>query len=320
MKQRIFIGSSVEGLNIAERIKDYFKDSYDCFVWTDDIFQYNEGFLETLVKSASLFDFGFMVFSADDISKIRGKEHETVRDNILFEYGLFLGRVGIDNAYILYEKGVKIPSDLQGITLAEYTTSLINGKKEPDASIDITLGKLKKRIDEKANLCHLGLLPSTVIAISYFENFIKLVTDFIFSHEGNIEIDGKKYDSAKIRIVIPNDLDADMKRHATHYFRLAHFTSSTIPTVHRDYPIYIASTEESENVITFADMPTILNGIDKAIDLYFRVGYIGKTADQQLTEEREMANFVRVLSILIDQDSYCKKVVEIVNENNHLIV
>ncbi|WP_333616189.1 STING domain-containing protein [Bacteroides pyogenes] len=320
MKQRIFIGSSREGLNVAERIKDFFKDSYDCFLWTDDIFQYNEGFLETLVKSASLFDFGFMVFSADDMSKIRGKEHETVRDNVLFEYGLFLGRVGIDNAYVLCEKGVKIPSDLLGITLAEYTTKCVDGRKEPDASLKSTLGKLKKRIDERASLCHLGLLPSTVIAISYFENFVKLVTDYIFTNEGNIEIDGKKYDSARIRIVIPRDLDADMKRHATHYFRTAQFTSSTVPTVHRSYPIYIASTEESENVITFADMPTILNGIDKAIDLYFRVGYIGKTADQQLTEEREMANFVRVLSILIDQDSYCKKIVEIVDEDNHPIV
>ncbi len=320
MKQRIFIGSSVEGLNIAEKIKDYFKDSYDCFIWTDDIFQYNEGFLETLVKSASLFDFGFMVFSADDISKIRGKEHETVRDNILFEYGLFLGRVGVDNTYILYEKGVKLPSDLQGVTLAEYSTNIINGKKEPDDSINSTLGKLKKRIDEKANLCHLGLLPSTVIAISYFENFIKLVTDYIFTNEGNIEIDGKKYNSAKLRIVIPTDLDADMKRHATHYFRTAQFCSSTVPTIHRSYPVYIASAEESDNVITFADMPTILNGIDKAIDLYFKVGHIGKTVDQQLTEEREMANFVRVLSILIAQDSYCKKIVEIVDENNDPIV
>src|SRR3712207_7102597 len=62
-------------------IKDFFKDSYDCFLWTDDIFQYNEGFLETLVKSASLFDFGFMDFSADDMSKIRGKDRKSTRLN-----------------------------------------------------------------------------------------------------------------------------------------------------------------------------------------------------------------------------------------------
>lgn len=62
MKPRIFIGSSTEGLPIAQKIKDFFKADYSCFLWTDDVFKYNENFLETLLKSASLFDFGFMVF------------------------------------------------------------------------------------------------------------------------------------------------------------------------------------------------------------------------------------------------------------------
>ena len=95
MKPRIFIGSSTEGLPVAQRIKKYFEPEFDCFIWNDKIFQLNDGFLETLLKSASLFDFGFMVFAADDISRIRDKEYNTTRDNVLFEYGLFLGRIGI---------------------------------------------------------------------------------------------------------------------------------------------------------------------------------------------------------------------------------
>ena len=63
MKARIFIGSSTEGLPVAQRIKEYFEPEYDCYIWNDGIFKYNEGFLETLIKSASLFDFGFMVFA-----------------------------------------------------------------------------------------------------------------------------------------------------------------------------------------------------------------------------------------------------------------
>lgn len=101
MKPRIFIGSSTEGLIVAQRIRTFFEQDYDCYIWNDGIFQFNEGFLETLLKSASLFDFSFMVFTADDISKIRNQEYNTARDNVLFEYGLFLGRVGIDRAYII---------------------------------------------------------------------------------------------------------------------------------------------------------------------------------------------------------------------------
>ena len=317
MKPRIFIGSSTEGLCVAKRVKEFFESEYDCYIWTDEVFQYNDGFLETLLKSASLFDFGFMVFSADDISRIKNKEYDTARDNVLFEYGLFLGRIGIDRAYILCEKGVKIPTDLSGITIASYDVD----EGAPTESLEKSLSKLKKKVDEKVHLGHLGLLPSTVIAISYYENFIKLVTDYVINNVDNLLIGGNTYSTAKIRIVIPNNLDADMKRHATMYFRKTKFVSDNIPTNHRNYPIYISASSdiENKNTVIIADMPTILNGIDKAIDMYFRVGHIGKTKEQQLTEDREMGNFVRVLKLLIQDDPYCKEIVEIVDEENNVL-
>lgn len=321
MKPRIFIGSSTEGLPVAQRIKSYFEPNYECYIWNDGIFKFNEGFLETLLKSASLFDFGFMVFAADDISRIRKKEYKTTRDNVLFEYGLFLGRVGIDRAYVLKEDSVKIPSDLAGITLLSYNTKIEQDKKIPDDDFEHQLATLKKNIDEKVALGHLGLLPSTVIAISYFENFIKILTDEIMRLGNNIQIGNKIYKSAKIRIVIPKTLDADMKRQATLYFRKIHFESCPIDTAHRSYPIYVESYSEDnvKDEIVIADMPTILNGIDKAIDMYFRIGHIGKTEEQQLTEDRELNNFTMVLKLLISQDAYCREIVEIVNENNQPI-
>lgn len=321
MKPRIFIGSSTEGLPVAQRIKSYFEPNYECYIWNDGIFKFNEGFLETLLKSASLFDFGFMVFAADDISRIRKKEYKTTRDNVLFEYGLFLGRVGIDRAYVLKEDSVKIPSDLAGVTLLSYNTKIEQDKKIPDDDFEHQLATLKKNIDEKVALGHLGLLPSTVIAISYFENFIKILTDEIMRLGNNIQIGNKIYKSAKIRIVIPKTLDADMKRQATLYFRKIHFESCPIDTAHRSYPIYVESYSEDnvKDEIVIADMPTILNGIDKAIDMYFRIGHIGKTEEQQLTEDRELNNFTMVLKLLISQDAYCREIVEIVNENNQPI-
>lgn len=183
------------------------------------------------------------------------------------------------------------------------------------------LSNLKKKIDEKVALGHLGLLPSTVIAISYFENFIKLLADEIIRQGDKIQIGDKIYKSAKIRIVIPRTLDADMKRQATIYFRKIHFESYPITTVHRSYPIYVESTSEGnvKDKAIIADMPTILSGIDKAIDMYFRVGHIGKTQEQKLTEERELNNFTRVLSLLISQEAFCREIVEIVDDDNQPI-
>lgn len=321
MKPRIFIGSSTEGLTVAQRIKTFFEPEYDCYIWNDGIFQFNEGFLETLLKSASLFDFGFMVFAADDISKIRNQEYETTRDNVLFEYGLFLGRVGIDRAYIIKEANVKIPSDILGISLLTYSTHIVDGIKVPDDDFETQLSNLKKKINEKVALGHLGLLPSTVIAISYFENFIKLLADEIIRQGNNIKIGNKIYKSAKIKIVIPRNLDADMKRQATMYFRKIHFESYPINTAHRSYPIYVESSQDDsiKDEVIIADMPTILSGIDKAIDMYFKIGHIGKTQEQQLTEDRELNNFTRVLSLLISQDAYCREIIQLVDDQDQAI-
>lgn len=53
-------------------------------------------------------------------------------------------------------------------------------------------------------------------------------------------------------------------------------------------------------------MPTTLNGIDKAIDMYLRKGHIGKTQEQQLLEDRELRNFAMVLSKLVENDAFVK--------------
>jgi len=316
MKPRIFIGSSTEGLPVANRIKDYFEPDYECKIWNDGIFQYNDNFLDTLMKSASLFDFAFMVFSADDLSKVRDSFFETPRDNVMFEYGLFLGRVGNQRAFVIKDKKVKILSDLLGITLADYET---DDTGQATHSLEVTLEQLKKKIDDNVRLGQLGLLPSTVIAISYFENFIKLVADQIYPFPRDGVMDGKKYESAKLRIVIPKDLDADMKRRATVYYVKNGLSEKVINTSHRSYPIHVQANNENEDTLLIADMPTILNGIDKAIDMYFRVGHIGKSTEQELTEHREMSNFVHVLKLLVATDAYCKECVEIVNEDNEII-
>ena len=138
------------------------------------------------------------------------------------------------------------------------------------------------------------------------------MADEIIRQGDKIQIGDKIYKSAKIRIVIPRTLDADMKRQATIYFRKIHFESYPITTVHRSYPIYVESTSEGnvKDKAIIADM---------AIDMYFRVGHIGKTQEQKLTEERELNNFTRVLSLLISQEAFCREIVEIVDDDNQPI-
>lgn len=69
------------------------------------------------------------------------------------------------------------------------------------------------------------------------------------------------------------------------------------------------ATKDGDDSLEIYDMPTILTGIDKAIDMYFRVGHIGKKIEQELAEENEMNNFRRVLQLLINEDAFCRECV-----------
>lgn len=313
MKPRIFIGSSSEALDVAKRIKDFFSSDYECFLWTDDVFKNNESFLETLVKSASLFDFGFMVFSADDKGTIRNEHFETPRDNILFEYGLFLGRVGLDRAYIIAEETVRIPTDMLGITHTRYIVETDEqGEKKATDSLERGLETLKKQIEENLKLGHLGLLPSTVIAISYFEGFVKLAAESIMNGIPNIGLEGKGCKKCTLYIKMPETLDADIKKSAKLFYKKENLCEIEIKTAHRNYPIHFEAKYNTDGTLALYDMPTILSGIDKAIDMYFEVGHIGKTNQQQLAEDNEMNNFKRVLQLLINGDAFCRECVEII--------
>jgi len=311
MKPRIFIGSSSEGLSVATEVKNYLSKDFECYLWTDNIFKYNDNFLETLMKEASLFDFGLMVFTKDDYTTSRLKNFETARDNVLFEYGLFLGRIGRDRAYIIKDDEVKIPSDLFGVTLPEFKCV-----KESDGTLTLdidslheTLKLLKLQIEEKVNLGILGMLPSTVLAIGYFYNFIQPVCDYLGG--GNeIEVEGKKFAKAKFKIVLPLNLDSDLKKKAKIFYKKNLFQALEIETPHRAYPLFVAVNEADDN-LTLSDMPTTLNGIEKAIEMYLRVGHIGKTNEQKLLEERELRNFELVLRKLIENDAYCYEFIEI---------
>ncbi|MBP1618493.1 MAG: hypothetical protein H6Q14_2320 [Bacteroidetes bacterium] len=316
MKPRIFIGSSSEALEVAKEVKAFFENDYEAYLWTDDIFKFNENFLETLMKEANLFDFGLLIFTKDDYTKSRLNGFDTPRDNVIFEYGLFLGRLGRNNAFVIKDENVKLPSDLLGITLATFKCKkkkkLFNKKSSlvlDKVSLLDTLAKLKRQMDEKLHLGVLGMLPSTVLAIGYFNNFIKPICEFLSSGVP-IVINEVSYTQFIFKIILPKDLDSDIKRRAIAFYKQNNYESINIPTSIRPYPLFVA-VDTSGSKLVLSDMPATLSGIDKAIEMHLRIGHIGKSTEQQLLEDRELRNFGTVLEHLVNADAFCKSFVVI---------
>ena len=59
---------------------------------------------------------------------IRKQKHKTVRDNVIFELGLFMGRLGRGRTFVLVPNGVDlhIPSDLVGWNTVQYDSTRKN--------------------------------------------------------------------------------------------------------------------------------------------------------------------------------------------------
>ena len=118
----VFIGSSSEGLKIAEAIQLNLDKTCEVTVWSQGVFGLGEGTLESLVNCLDEFDFAILVLTPDDMSTVRGKRKQTPRDNVLLELGLFIGRLGRHRTFAVYDRSssIKIPSDLAGVSAAAY--------------------------------------------------------------------------------------------------------------------------------------------------------------------------------------------------------
>jgi hypothetical protein len=124
MKRRpyVFVGSSVEGLDIAKAIQANLDFACETHIWSQGLFGLSEGTLETLVNSLERFDFAILALTGDDLTLSRGSEQRSARDNVLFETGLFVGGLGKERVFLVADRSaeLKLPSDLAGITPATF--------------------------------------------------------------------------------------------------------------------------------------------------------------------------------------------------------
>jgi hypothetical protein len=148
MLPRVFIGSSSEGLPIAYALQSALDDASEVTVWTQDVFRPTEYILESLLKRLRLADFGLFVFSPDDVLRMRGVEYAATRDNVLFEFGLFVGHFGRERSIIIAPKGEnpRLPSDLLGVTVLKYGTG--RSDENLDAALGPATSQLRKRLAE----------------------------------------------------------------------------------------------------------------------------------------------------------------------------
>lgn len=125
----LFIGSSTEGLEVAYAIQENLEFDCEATVWPQGVFQPSSAALVDLYAFSRHAEFAVFVFAPDDVVHMRGARQPAVRDNVIFELGLFVGALGPQRCFFLIPHGadMHLPSDLIGVEPLRYDADRRDG-------------------------------------------------------------------------------------------------------------------------------------------------------------------------------------------------
>jgi predicted nucleotide-binding protein len=119
---KLFIISSSEALLVAREIQDGLRRDVFSTLLTDGVFFAGGYNLEALENAVNDSDFAIAIAQPDDVIESRGTRQATLRDNVLFELGLFMGKLTRYRAILVHPRvsNLKLPSDLHGLIALSY--------------------------------------------------------------------------------------------------------------------------------------------------------------------------------------------------------
>jgi hypothetical protein len=156
-KPKIFIASSAESLDIAQAINSILDYDFEMTLWTGGTFKLSSTALDDLVKKTSVVDFALFIFAPDDLAVIREREERIVRDNVVFEMGLFIGAIGKDRCFIVKPRNqeLHLPTDLAGLIPTDYESGRTDG--DWVSATNKACYDIKQKVAEKGLLSRLAL-------------------------------------------------------------------------------------------------------------------------------------------------------------------
>ena len=111
----IFIASAIESMKTASVIADKLATrGYDPKQWWDQ-FSMGSSTIETLIRLARTVDRAVFICSGLDEVRYRSSNLMMPRDNLLFEFGIFLPILGPERTLLLKDEGTKLPSDFYSL-------------------------------------------------------------------------------------------------------------------------------------------------------------------------------------------------------------
>lgn len=319
VKPSIFIGSSSEFVHVAKNLEARLKAELgvNATVWDDpSVFRLGQNTMDSILTAPHFFDYSILILGPDDLVTSRGKRTKAPRDNVVFELGFFLGSQGRKRSFaIILERPakaggkkaerIKIPSDLAG---EQFVPVALTGRNQASAAgLADAVNRIRQALENQRNLSYITPLPSTVLAVTYYKNFLNPMCDTLLRSdivvEGTVKPLHPGKDGFTVTVAIPKSLDMASRAGQEQYKRKNQLDHFTIDNETRPFPFFI-SLKRSKEGLLFYDVPTTLRGCSEAIRLLLpNPGAVGKSGTQEIVERREIENFAETLQHVIESDS-----------------
>lgn len=320
--KKIFIGSSTEGKYILEKVEKILKSEYEIIRW-DKSMTINKSTLDCLIENAIKVDEAIFIGTGDNSTTAtnieRAAKEGTLikhRDNVVFEFGLFLGMLGRhDCIYLVDNSTLKdIMSDYKGINVVTFDSN------DLDSSLPVAVQTIKDSFNEYSSR-DINLFPSASLAAAYFKNFIQPILSHYSINKGTIiSKDNKKYKNCCITIVLPRTITDDVNTQFDEIKRTKQIATSSVEVDCLGRPRkLIVDTQTSEFDILIIDFPTIISGIYHAVHALLPDEKRKVVPDYQTIMERELERFADTLSIYIKESSCQSLSIKILKEDELLV-
>lgn len=157
MKPKVFIGSSSEALPVVRVVENALSKTCDVFAWDTNPVKPSQYLFEGLLEISESVDFAILILSPDDQLNHRDNQYNAPRDNVIFESGIFMSKVGRERVFLLSAGGenLKYPTDIAPIQRVSY--------QDLDQSLLAAVESVSERIKS------LGVRPKSLVGKRLFE-------------------------------------------------------------------------------------------------------------------------------------------------------
>ncbi len=298
-KKTVFIGSSSEALSIVDKVEVLLRDSYEIIRW-DESFTLNKSSLDCLIENAIKIDEAIFIGTADDKvvafdekrQEREGELHKH-RDNVVFEFGLFLGMLGRKDCIYLMDNRSDIMTDYKGIT------TIFFDKNKLDESLSFATAQIKSYFQEYSNR-DINLFPSTFLASAYFVNFICPIFKHYLNKGQKIVTDKGSYKECEITIVLPSKITEDLNAQVANLKQKVATRQEKIEYLGRPRQLLV-DVSSSGRKLKIIDFPTILVSLHHAVHSMLPDEINKRQPCYNLILEREVNRFVEALKLYINE-------------------